>query len=230
MAGGAGRGASGRALRRDHHGRERPLGQAPRRVGRGRARRGRRRRQGAPARRGRARRKGADGLLLLDRELVAPAGRGRALMRMFSRRIRERDPRAARRRACGCASSAAARGSRGRSRARWTGPRRRPADNDRITLFVAFNYGGRAEILDAAAALRRRRRGRVPAAALRARDARPRPDHPHERRAAALELPALAVGVLRARLPRRALAGLHPRGLRGVARRVRRTRRRYGGR
>ena len=25
------------------------------------------------------------------------------------------------------------------------------ADNDRITLFVAFNYGGRAEILDAAA-------------------------------------------------------------------------------
>jgi undecaprenyl diphosphate synthase len=26
------------------------------------------------------------------------------------------------------------------------------ADNDRITLFVAFNYGGRAEILDAAAA------------------------------------------------------------------------------
>jgi undecaprenyl diphosphate synthase len=28
----------------------------------------------------------------------------------------------------------------------------RTADNDRITLFVAFNYGGRAEILDAAAA------------------------------------------------------------------------------
>ena len=25
--------------------------------------------------------------------------------------------------------------------------------NDRITLFVAFNYGGRAEIVDAAAAL-----------------------------------------------------------------------------
>ena len=35
------------------------------------------------------------------------------------------------------------------------------ADNDRITLFVAFNYGGRAEIVDAARALRRRRRGGV---------------------------------------------------------------------
>ena len=29
---------------------------------------------------------------------------------------------------------------------------RRPPDNERITLFVAFNYGGRAEILDAARA------------------------------------------------------------------------------
>ena len=28
------------------------------------------------------------------------------------------------------------------------------ASNDRITLFVAFNYGGRAEILDAARASR----------------------------------------------------------------------------
>ena len=36
------------------------------------------------------------------------------------------------------------------------------AANTRITLFVAFNYGGRAEILDAARALRRRRRGGVP--------------------------------------------------------------------
>ena len=39
------------------------------------------------------------------------------------------------------------------------------ADNDRITLFVAFNYGGRAEILDAARGLRGRRRGGVPQAA-----------------------------------------------------------------
>ena len=39
------------------------------------------------------------------------------------------------------------------------------AANERITLFVAFNYGGRAEILDAARALYRRRRGGVPRAA-----------------------------------------------------------------
>ena len=44
-----------------------------------------------------------------------------------------------------------------RCSSRWTGPRRRPAANDRITLFVAFNYGGRAEIVDAARALQRQR-------------------------------------------------------------------------
>ena len=37
--------------------------------------------------------------------------------------------------------------------------------NDRITLFVAFNYGGRAEILDAARALQGGERGGVPRAA-----------------------------------------------------------------
>src|SRR6185436_17754473 len=60
------------------------------------------------------------------------------------------------------------------------------------------------------------------AAPLRARDARPGPDHPHERRAAALELPALAVGLLRAALHRRPLAGLRTRGLRVRPRGVRR--------
>ncbi len=111
---------------------------------------------------------------------------------------------------------------RRRLSSRWTGRRSRPRRNERITLFVAFNYGGRAEILDAARALRRRRRGRVPRAALRAGDARPRPDDPHQRRAAALQLPALAVGLLRAGVPRRALARLRPRGVRGLAGRVRR--------
>ena len=105
---------------------------------------------------------------------------------------------------------------------RWTGPRRRPRDNERITLFVAFNYGGRAEILDAAARFDGRRRGGVPRAALRARDARSRPRDPHQRRAAPVELPALAVRLLRARLPRRAVARLHARGVRGGARGVRR--------
>ena len=37
--------------------------------------------------------------------------------------------------------------------------------NERMTLFVAFNYGGRAEILDAAARFDGRRRGRLPRAA-----------------------------------------------------------------
>ncbi len=43
---------------------------------------------------------------------------------------------------------------------------------------------------------------------LRARDARSRPPDPDQRRAAALQLPALAVRLLGARLPRRALARL----------------------
>ena len=43
----------------------------------------------------------------------------------------------------------------GAASSRWSGRRRTTAANDRITLFVAFNYGGRAEILDAARALRR---------------------------------------------------------------------------
>ena len=64
------------------------------------------------------------------------------------------------------------------------------------------------------AALHGRHRGGVPRVPVRARDARPRPDHPHERRAAAVELPAVAVGLLRAGLPRRAVAGLHARGAR----------------
>ena len=57
------------------------------------------------------------------------------------------------------------------------------------------------------------RRG-VPRPPVRARHARPRPDHPHQRRAADLELPAVAVGVLGARVPRRAVAGLLARGVR----------------
>ena len=52
----------------------------------------------------------------------------------------------------------------GARRADGAGPRSTTAANDRITLFVAFNYGGRAEILDAARALRGRRRGGVPRA------------------------------------------------------------------
>ena len=84
-----------------------------------------------------------------------PAGEVSALMRMFSRRIKSETPElrdeGVRMRFIGRRRAA----SRRRSRARWTGPRRRRRHNERITLFVAFNYGGRAEILDAARRLRR---------------------------------------------------------------------------
>src|SRR6202034_3588623 len=79
-----------------------------------------------------------------------PAPEVRALMRLFSRRIREETP-----------------GLRDEGgRLRFIGSRERVSaslarqmdwaeeltgSNDRITLFVAFNYGGRTEILDAAA-------------------------------------------------------------------------------
>ena len=70
--------AARRALRRDHHRRQRALGRSSAgcRCTEGH-RAGRRRRQGAPARRRRARGRGADRLLVLDRELVAPARGGR---------------------------------------------------------------------------------------------------------------------------------------------------------
>ena len=65
------------ALRRHHHGRQRPLGAGPRAAGHRGTPRGRRRRQGAAARRRRPRARGADRLLVLDRELVAPGRGGR---------------------------------------------------------------------------------------------------------------------------------------------------------
>jgi undecaprenyl diphosphate synthase len=76
-----------------------------------------------------------------------------ALMRMFSDRIRAETP------------ELDAEGVRMRFLGRRAGvdaelveqmawAERTTADNDRITLYVAFNYGGRAEILDAARAFR----------------------------------------------------------------------------
>ena len=78
-------------------------------------------------------------------------------MRDVLRAHPRRDARAAR----GGRAHALHRPPRGRraraARADGLGRGARPPRNDRITLFVAFNYGGRAEILDAARALRRRR-------------------------------------------------------------------------
>ena len=70
-------GADDGEVRGHDHGRQRPLG-AEARAAADRGSRGRRRRgQGTAARRGRVRRRGADRVLVLDRELVTPARRGR---------------------------------------------------------------------------------------------------------------------------------------------------------
>ena len=78
-----------------------------------------------------------------------PQGEVRALMRMFSRRIRGETPElreeGVRLRFIGRREGV----SRALARQMdWA--EAETADNDRITLFVAFNYGGRSEILDAA--------------------------------------------------------------------------------
>ena len=111
---------------------------------------GRGHRQGAAAGRGGARNRGADGVLVLDRELEPLAEEVSALMAMMGRRIERETPELH---------------DEG-VRMRFIGRRFDPvpetlvermawaeeltAGNTRITLFVAFNYGGRAEIVDAA--------------------------------------------------------------------------------
>ena len=70
-------------------------------------------------------------------------------MAMFAERIDRETPELTPR-ACACASSAAARGSPPSCGRSMDWAERTTADNTRITLFVAFNYGGRAEIVDAA--------------------------------------------------------------------------------
>ena len=80
-------------------------------------------------------------------------------------------------------------------------------DNDRMTVALAFNYGGRDEIIDAVRRVvtDRVKPDRIDEALfssylLHVRDRRSGPGDPHRRRDAALEFPALAVrlrGVLR---------------------------------
>ena len=93
------------------------------------------------------------------------------------------------------------------------------ANETRLYLWIAFDYGGRAELVEAARRIAesgsRRRRGLVRAVPLRAGDAGPRSRDPHLGRAARLELPAVAVGVRGVRLRRHALAGLRAGGISG---------------
>ena len=111
------------------------------------------------------------------------------------------------------------------------------AANDRLALWIAFDYGGRAELVEAARRLigvrcraRRRRRGRARGSALRAGAARSGSADPHLGRAAPLELPALAARLCGARVRRDAVARLRrgrppqrPGGLREPPPPVRRT-------
>ena len=79
-------------------------------------------------------------------------------------------------------------------------------NNDGLTLVVAFNYGARQEITRAAQRIAEEvAQGRISpsdvtmemvgARSRRAGHARSRSHHPHQRRAAAVEFPALAVGL-----------------------------------
>ena len=105
------------------------------------------------------------------------------------------------------------------------------SDNTALNLVIAFNYGSRAEIAKAA----RRLAERVAQGAIKPQDitpersaaaldthghARSRSAHPHQRRAAAVELPALAVGLYRVRVSRCLLARLRSRAARAGDRRV----------
>ena len=105
------------------------------------------------------------------------------------------------------------------------------AENTRLDLWVALNYGGRAEIVDAARRLvedgvprGRGRRGRARVAAVRTGASRPGPVDPHVRGGPHVELPSLAARLCRARLRRHALARLRCRGPARRARRVREAR------
>ena len=100
----------------------------------------------------------------------------------------------------------AARTPRGTARSRpATRSRRRSSateGGERLLLNIAFNYAGRTELVDAVRRLSRPAsradeidEATISGGALHGRPARPRPRHPDRRRAAAVELPHLAVGL-----------------------------------
>ena len=100
-------------------------------------------------------------------------------------------------------------------RRRMEGMEDRTGLNTRLNLWVAFDYGGRAELVEAARRIvesgvdaRRHRRERLRGQSLRAGASRSGSADPDERGAADLELPAVAARLRGARVRRQALAGL----------------------
>jgi hypothetical protein len=131
---------------------------------------------------------------------------------------------------CACGSSASGRGCSPDIRGLLEEAEDLTRPTTGLTLVVAFNYGGRQEIVRAVRILAEqvkagpstrprstwspRRRPSTPAAS------RSGSRHPHLGRAAGLELPDLADRLFRIRLPARFLAGFRPRHLQGGHRRV----------
>ena len=198
----------------------------------------------AGARTVRRRRRGGDrrrhprpvGVRVLDRELVASAGRGR---RVDGDLRRDDRARAARSRGAG---RARALHRPPRPRARGAAPAHgcdggshraehahQPVGRVRLRRPRRARRGDPADRRERCRG-RRDRRERLRSESLRAGASRPRSADPNERRAAHLELPALAARLHGARLRRRALARLRraraARGPRGIRSR----RRRFGGR
>ena len=182
-------------------------------------------RSSGPWTRGRPRHRAAHGVRVLDRELD-PAGcrRSSGIMALFVERLRQGGTRARRARACDCASSAAATARGACAASGSTGRSNLTAGNTARTLYVAFDYGGRAEILHAAEAYtgggEEEFRSHLYAPDIEG----PAADHPHGRRAAAVELPAVGVGLRRAVLLGHAVAGLRPRRVRAGRGLLRRSR------
>ena len=224
-------GAARRALRRDHHRRQRPLGQAARVCASATAT------TPAPTT---SRRACATRSSWASRELTVysfstenwsrPATEVTGADADVRRSASARDARAARGGRAACASSAAASAvPPALVRADGLGggaDRRQRADHAVRRLQLRRPRGDPRRRARASAAAART----SSAPALRARDARPGPHHPHERRAAAVELPAVAVRLLGARVPRRAVAGLHRAAFEDALAEYAARRRRFGGR
>ncbi len=212
------------APRRHHHGRQRPLGVAPRAAAPARAPRGRQGRardhRGVRA----TRRRGPDAVRVLEREL-APSRRGSraSSWNCSSRRWTAKSTNSIAT-ACACASSASSHALRdGAARAHASRPSRAPAANTRMTLLrrgrLRWPLGHRAGGARAGAARRgaascdprSNRRSGARGGARARRRARARPLHPHRRRAAHQQLPALEPRLHRAVFQRHAVARLRRR-------------------